>query len=144
VSRGAKGELIEIGGKNAKSESIMQLRVNQMATPEQLELIRQRLEIVLKDVRLAVDDWQPMRARLDAAIAEVTTGKLPLPVEEVTEVVAFLNWINDDHFTFLGYREYSFVGENDNISYHISDGAGLGVLRDPGVRVFEGMRNLDA
>lgn len=144
VSRGAKGEMSEIGGKNAVPESIMQLRVNQVASQEQLDTIRQRLESVLKDVRLAVQDWQPMRARLDAVIEEITKSKLPLPKEEVTEVADFLRWINDDHFTFLGYREYSFAGENDNITYHIKDEAGLGVLRDPNVRVFEGMRNLDA
>ena len=144
VTRGPKGEVTEIGGKDAKSESIMQLRVNQVATQEQLDVIRQRLELVLKDVRLAVTDWQPMRQCLASATEEITKRKLPLPAEEVAEVVAFLNWINDDHFTFLGYREYIFANEGDNVSYHIKEESGLGVLRDSGVRVFEGMRNLDA
>jgi glutamate dehydrogenase len=144
VTRGPKGELTGIAGPDAKSESIMQLRVNQVATQEQLDLVRNRLEAVLRDVRLAVEDWQPMRARLDSVIAEITKGKLPLPAEEVSEVAAFLNWINDDHFTFLGYREYSFAEDGDAITYHIRDDAGLGVLRDANVRVFEGMRNLDA
>ncbi|WP_374368290.1 NAD-glutamate dehydrogenase [Dongia sp.] len=144
VTRGPKGEMTDIGGKDAKPESIMQFRVNQVATQEQLDTIRQRLESVLKDVRLAVNDWQPMRARLASVIEEVAAGKLPMPAEEVAEVTDFLYWINDDHFTFLGYREYSFAGEDESISYHIREEAGLGVLRDPGVRVFEGMRNLDA
>ncbi|MBL8710408.1 MAG: NAD-glutamate dehydrogenase [Rhodospirillaceae bacterium] len=144
VARDAKGQLLAIGGEGAVPESIMQLRVNQVATQEHLEAIRERLESVLKDVRLAVEDWQPMRAQLKAVMAEVSGGNLPLPAEEVAEVSAFLDWINDDHFTFLGYREYNFTGSDDNINYHIRDGAGLGLLRSPDVRVFEGMRNLDA
>ena len=144
VSRDAKGQLTAIGAEDGKAESVMQLRVNQVATQEQLDAIKARIEIVLRDVRLAVEDWQKMRTKLATAIEETTKRKLPLPKEEVTEVVDFLKWINDDHFTFLGYREYIFAGEKDNITYHIKKEAGLGVLRDAEVRVFEGMRNLDA
>lgn len=144
TTRDAKGQLTAIGAADGTPESVMQLRVNQVATQEQLDAIRERIEIVLRDVRLAVEDWQSMRARLASAIDEAASRKLPLPPEEVTEVVDFLRWINDDHFTFLGYREYIFAGEKDNITYHIKQEAGLGLLRDPDVRVFEGMRNLDA
>ena len=110
----------------------MQLRVNQVATQEQLDAIKDRIDIVLRDVRLAVEDWQKMRARLAADIEETAKRKLPLPAEEVTEVVDFLRWINDDHFTFLGYSEYTFAGANDSVTYHISKDSGLGVLRDAG------------
>jgi glutamate dehydrogenase len=144
VERDAKGQLTEVSAKDGKPESIMQLRVNQVATQEQLDAIKARIELVLRDVRLAVEDWQKMRAKLAATIEEATSRKLPLPAEEMTEVVDFLNWINDDHFTFLGYREYTFAGKKENITYHIKKEAGLGVLRDAETRVFEGMRNLDA
>ncbi|MBK8158985.1 MAG: NAD-glutamate dehydrogenase [Rhodospirillaceae bacterium] len=144
TTRDAKGQLTAIGAADGKPESIMQLRVNQVATQEQLDAIKDRIDIVLRDVRLAVEDWQKMRARLAADIEETSKRKLPLPAEEVAEVVNFLRWINDDHFTFLGYREYTFAGAKDSVTYHINKDAGLGVLRDADVRVFEGMRNLDA
>jgi len=149
MTRDAKGQLTAIGAPDGqpgdgKPESVMQLRVNQVATQEQLDAVKARMEIVLRDVRLAVADWQKMRAKLAAVIADATKRKLPLPKEEVAEVSDFLNWINDDHFTFLGYREYTFAGEGDAITYHIKKEAGLGVLSDPETRVFEGMRNLDA
>ncbi len=144
TTRDAKGQLTAIGTPDGRPESIMQLRVNQVATQEQLDAIKDRIDIVLRDVRLAVEDWQKMRARLAADIEETAKRKLPLPAEEVTEVVDFLRWINDDHFTFLGYSEYTFAGANDSVTYHISKDSGLGVLRDADVRVFEGMRNLDA
>jgi len=144
VTRDAKGQLTAIGADDGEPESVMQLRVNQVATQEQLDALKVRVEIVLRDVRLAVTDWQAMRAKMTAAIEETQKRKLPLPAEEIAEVTAFLRWINDDHFTFLGYREYSFAGKKENITYHINKDAGLGLLRDPDVRVFEGMRNLDA
>ena len=30
--------------------------------------------------------------------------------EEVAETVAFLDWLSQDNFVFLGYREYAFDG----------------------------------
>ena len=60
----------------------------------------------------------------------------------MAEAAAFLKWAYDDHFTFLGYREYHFQGGGASARTKIDDKSGLGVLRDPAVRVFEGLRNL--
>ena len=31
--------------------------------------------------------------------------------EDIAETRDFLRWVHDDHFTFLGYREYDFKGK---------------------------------
>ncbi|PIM65879.1 hypothetical protein CTU88_46555, partial [Streptomyces sp. JV178] len=63
---------------------------------------------VLSDVRESVEDWEKMR---DAALriaeglpTEPTAGDLR--DEEVEEARELLRWLADDHFTFLGFREY--------------------------------------
>src|SRR5262249_6968626 len=65
----------------------------------------------------------------------------PLSRDEIEETKEFLHWIGDDHFTFLGYREYDFTGEGDNATLRIRPGTGLGLLRDDAYSVFDGLRN---
>ena len=62
---------------------------------------------MLRDVREAVEDWEKMHApgRWPSSTSS-TTDPPPLPDEEVAQGSELLRWLADDHFTFLGYREY--------------------------------------
>ena len=60
-----------------------------------------------------------------------------MPDKEITDSVELLRWLADDHFTFLGYREYTLVdGEPDPKSGRpekllvAKPGTGLGILRN--------------
>src|SRR3546814_10538195 len=67
-----------------------------------------------------------------------------MAAEDVAEVCAFLRWIEDNHYTFLGYRKYDYVGAGTKARMNVVEGSGLGILRAPGVHVFDGMRDLGA
>ena len=54
----------------------------------------------------------------------------PVEAEELAEATALLEWILDDHFTFLGYHEYDLVRENGEDALRRVPGTGLGILRD--------------
>ncbi len=144
VSRDKAGQMTEVGKTDAAAESIMQIRTTQVAQPEKLEQITRGIASVLADVRHAVSDWREMRARLREAIEEIDRKKLPVEGEERAEVARFLQWIEDDHFTFLGYREYAMTGKGEKASYQIVDGRSLGILKDFNLRVFGGMRNQES
>jgi glutamate dehydrogenase len=47
-----------------------------------------------------------MRERLQSIVKEIDATPPPIAKEEVDEIRAFLEWTSDQHFTFLGYREY--------------------------------------
>ncbi|HRE14149.1 MAG TPA: NAD-glutamate dehydrogenase, partial [Usitatibacteraceae bacterium] len=66
-----------------------------------------------------------------AVVDELDQVPPPLPPEELRQGREFLTWLADDHFTFLGYRDYqlSSVGGEDLL--RIVAGTGLGVLREP-------------
>ena len=49
--------------------------------------------------------------------------------DEVAEAIAFLDWVADDNFTFLGMREYR-LPEGDAAADPV-EASGLGLLRDP-------------
>jgi len=143
IERGVDGKIAALDAPKARAESVMQLRITQIIAPERMAALRERIEVVLRDVRAAVEDWPAMRARLRAVLAEIGQDRLPLPEGEVREGIDFLEWIDADHFTYLGYREYTFSGEGEAVSYRIVEDKALGVLRDWHVRVFDGIRNRD-
>ena len=65
---------------------------------------------MLADVRAAVEDWQPMRARMEAIVKELDdAARVPARTRRPTEIRAFLAWAADHHFTFLGYRDYELA-----------------------------------
>ena len=45
-----------------------------------------------------------------------------------TESQALLNWLADEHFTFLGYREYELSKRGKRVFLNAVKGTGLGVL----------------
>jgi glutamate dehydrogenase len=89
---------------------------------------------VFGQVRLAVRDWRKMVSQLVDTIANLKGNPPPLPAEELNESVALLEWLGDDHFTFLGCRDYVFVDE-DGGKLEPINATGLGVLADVGARV---------
>src|SRR5215210_3561581 len=93
---------------DAVVESYMHVEIDQETEPAELESIRASIENILREVRLAVQDWRAMRARLNEDTGELDTAKLPMPSEEVTEAKEFLRWLDDGNFIFLGHRRYAF------------------------------------
>jgi glutamate dehydrogenase len=146
VERNAAGHLLELrepgaAGDAGLAESVMHVRVSAQPAARH-EAIRTRVEAVLGDVRAAVDDWNTIRARCWNLIAELEKTPPPLPRREIAEGIAFLEWLVDNHFTFLGYREYSFEGEGEAAVARVLPETGLGILRNESFPIFEGLRNL--
>ena len=82
---------------------------------------------------------EPMRQTLRALLDELPGPPAPpVPPAELAEVQDFLRWLDDDNFTFLGYREYDFDGAAEPAR------PALGILRDPGYPIFGGLRDLSA
>jgi glutamate dehydrogenase len=98
------------------------------------EMLRRGAEAVFAQVQLAVRDWQAMRDRLTAAIAEQKSAPSHASAQEVGETIDFLEWLGDDHFTFLGCRDYSYSPANGGLLRPV-EGSGLGVLTDRLARV---------
>ncbi len=87
-------------------ESWMHLEIGRESSPSSREDIEHALSKVLLDVREAVEDWPKMHAKALDMIDDLGNDPPPLSAEEVAEGQALLRWLADEHFTFLGYREY--------------------------------------
>ena len=140
VSRGPDGRLFDLlePGAVGTRESWMQIEITPEKDPADLARLTRTLSSVLSDVRSAVTDWQPMRQVLREVAAELSTQPPPVPPTELAEVQDFLKWLDDDNFTFLGYREYLFDGVTK------PEDEPLGILRDEAHPVFGGLRNLSS
>ncbi|HKY95842.1 MAG TPA: NAD-glutamate dehydrogenase, partial [Kiloniellales bacterium] len=125
----------------AIAESIMQIWVAEVPEDRHGKVIEE-LASVLQDVRLAVTDWRHMRQRCRDLIDELEQKPPPLAKAEVREALAFLEWLEGENFTFLGYREYSFSGRGGKAVSRILPDSGLGILRDEDRSVFDGLRSL--
>ncbi|MBC9251313.1 NAD-glutamate dehydrogenase [Pseudomonas alcaligenes] len=116
VKRKKSGELQELlakgsSGKEVQQEALMYLEIDRCANVGELRTLEKALLEVLEEVRLAVADFQPMKARAEALLASLDKGKAKVDGAELAEVKAFLAWLLDNHFTFLGYEEFSVVEE---------------------------------
>ncbi|MDH5536729.1 MAG: NAD-glutamate dehydrogenase, partial [Betaproteobacteria bacterium] len=132
VTRDPNGELLALlkpGASEGAAESFMHVEVDRIADAADLEALCAELAATLADVRVAVEDWLKMKARLDAALAEIESRPPPIAPADFAEAVAFLKWLGDNHFTFVGYRCYDLVtGEGGEALRPVPE-SGLGVLR---------------
>ncbi|WP_055701684.1 NAD-glutamate dehydrogenase [Streptomyces silaceus] len=139
VRRDLTGKLLEVLADDAGAErphdalveSWIHVEMDRETDRADLKQITSDLLRILSDVRETVEDWEKMR---DAALriadelpAEPTAGDLR--EQEVDEARELLRWLADNHFTFLGFREYDLM---DDDSLAAVPGTGLGILRaDP-------------
>ncbi|GAA3611938.1 NAD-glutamate dehydrogenase [Marihabitans asiaticum] len=75
---------------------------------------------VLDEVEIVVQDWQPMRARVQELAERIGEGG----DERATESADFLRWVAQDHMLLLGVRDFTVDGD----AMEIVAGSGLGTL----------------
>ena len=115
-----------------RAESVIHVEVDRETDPATLDRVKADIERVLADLRATVDDWQPMRAKLHQIIGELEAAPPPVDPEELSEATAFLRWMDENHFAFIGYRAYDLTDGRDGTEVRSVPGTGLGVLRHRG------------
>jgi glutamate dehydrogenase len=141
VRRDAEGHWLGLDGEGARAESFIHMEVERESDPARIKALGQGLSQVLGDVRAAVADWAAMRAQMQQAAASVRALP-PQVAAETAEIADFLAWAHDDHFTFLGFRDYDLEREEGELTLRIVPNSGLGVLREPRTGVSASFRDL--
>ncbi len=130
--RDARGQLHAVGepaGPAVRLESWQSLVIDYIEDDTQRAQLEQRLRAALADVRLACRDWQPMQRELRAAIDALQAAPPPLPSTLVAESTAFLEWLLDGRFVFLGYRRSRLSGTGARMQLATVAGSERGILR---------------
>jgi glutamate dehydrogenase len=131
VTRDVTGRLEGVGEGDGLvlEESWIHIEIDRQSDRMLLDELEADLQRVLTDVRAAVEDEQKMRALAGAIELEIADRRPPLPDREITDGIELLDWLADDHFTFLGYREYKLEDGPDGDQLRAVTGTGLGILR---------------
>jgi len=138
VERDVAGALRQVGAiedgrapvSDRVRESWMHIEIDRVPDDSECAAIEVSIQAVLRDVREAVEDWDKMRARiLDIVVELQADPPSSLDRGEVDQASDLLRWLADDHFTFLGYREYRLERQGDDDYLRALPGSGLGILR---------------
>lgn len=118
VRRDDKGDLLEVLPKGTQDEgvsqeSLMFLEIDRCASAADMRALERALLDVLGEVRLTVADFQPMKAKARELLAWLDQATLQVEDAERAEIRVFLEWLLDNHFTFLGYEEFTLADDAD-------------------------------
>jgi len=91
------------GGTEHRRESLIHLEIDRQSDPEVLKNLQQGLLEVLAEVRAAVTDHRPMQD----CVARLLEQMKAQGGDEAARAGAFLAWLLDNHFTFLGYDAFA-------------------------------------
>ncbi len=131
VRRDGKGKLTGIsqpGSTKARQESFIRFAITRESDAQELKRLQRDITKVLADVRVAVRDWGAMRERMRESTSLLESGPKGADPLIRSESQALLDWMADDHFTFLGYREYKLVKRGRKSFLEPVAGTALGVL----------------
>ncbi len=136
VRRNESGHLTEVlapavEDSDAIAESVFHAEVARELDPDARARLEEGVERVLREVRAAVEDWPAMRARVEEIVSELETNPPPIDAGEVSEGKELLRWLAENHFTFLGYREYELTEQDGEGGLKVLSDSGLGILRTP-------------
>lgn len=150
VKRDGKGQIIDLAPPSAQSardtqESFIHCELVEGVSDELLKTLEEELPKVLEDIAFANQDWMSMRKQALSCMDEIQgaafyKGK----ADEQQSLLDFLAWIEDGHFTFLGYCLYKLDAHNFQKPFERNPNSqALGILRKESVyrlqQLFEGI-----
>ncbi len=138
VRRGPEGELDDLSAKveRGNAEAYELFLIERIEESSRMEELGNHIRAVLRDVVLATDDYAASRKKA----AEVRDyliglgGRLRQLVTmdgqaDLNEYAEFMDWLADDNFVFLGYREYLIETHDGVRAMHVIPDSALGILR---------------
>ena len=121
--RDQSGQL-KVLNKNNDTELLLYIEIDHTTSPTERLKIKKSLDKALSDVSLVVDDHEQMINKVkDAVTASKKANKKP--DEALEEEQTYLNWMVDNHFTFVACDEFKI--KNNEIE--MVDNSQLGLLK---------------
>lgn len=134
VHRDKKGRMVEILSSDyadqahlpsdAVVESWICVEIDRETNQEELVQITNRIKQVLDDVKIAVADWASMRSATQNVISVIENAQY-FSAEDKKNAAQFMRWLDNDHFTYLGY---SYNKVSNGVVSTVT-GSSLGVAR---------------
>ncbi|MBY5991585.1 NAD-glutamate dehydrogenase [Ferrimonas balearica] len=135
VARDEQGRITAVrhvldGEPDDERVAVFLVEVENLAEDERMQALGDELKSVIQDVTASVTDWQPMQAKLAEVIDGLKAGPAVGHESERDEAVAFLEFLSNHHFTFLGYRHYDLKKVEGDMSLAGDNSTSLGIMKD--------------
>ena len=133
VSYDKSGKLVDVSDtpkKDYARQSHIHVHIKETLSDEQLAGLEAGLTTAIEDVHTANRDWRTMLEKLKEARNDLAHAKTRYPAKDIEHYCAFLDYLHDNNFTLLGYREYQFSGDEKDVRSKTVKGASLGLLHD--------------
>ncbi|MHA7878322.1 MAG: NAD-glutamate dehydrogenase [Saccharospirillum sp.] len=124
VSRDKAGQLQSFGSTGQR-ELLLLIEIDRNTIESEREALSGELNSVVNDVKLVVDDFEPMLHKAEDTLKDLSTRKYPIEKDDLDEAKVFLEWMANGNFTFLAYDEY--VVEQGVVKQ--VEGSALGLFR---------------
>jgi len=112
------------------TEAAIYVEIDRQSDRTILDMIEREIKTVLCDVQTVVTDWQSMHQKAVDVLNELEKPSLLIEASVLEEDVAFLKWMIEDHFTFLGFQEYQYVYEGKEIERQLINNSKLGLYKN--------------
>ncbi|PNH93741.1 NAD-glutamate dehydrogenase [Vibrio diazotrophicus] len=129
IDRDDKGAIKSINNGEGPLQSLFHIEVDRLSNKAEMKTLQDELLDILLDTALVVKDWKPMVNKLDQVISQLEANVDRLPESDrFQETMAFLRWLGDHNFTFMGYKEYDLVEIEGDTTLRPTEEAGLGLF----------------
>ncbi|MFA0554829.1 MULTISPECIES: NAD-glutamate dehydrogenase [unclassified Vibrio] len=130
ISRSDKGSVVGVSNNEGAFQSLFHIEVDRLSSKAEMTALKTELLDIFTDTSLVVNDWLKMVERLEEVTNQVEQQKESIPVDgqRFDETLAFLRWLGEHNFTFMGYKEYDLVSVNGDTELQPTKEQGLGLF----------------
>lgn len=112
---------------NIDKEVIIHFEIDRHTANKQMQDLSTSVNKILTDVDICVNDFPAMKDKVSELSYELQGVKDGLTKKDQKEAMEFLSWLQNNHFTYLGYDEFSYDSKSDSLKR--SRGNQLGLLK---------------
>ncbi len=135
LRRNTGGHIIEVADYKQSThssewltEAAIYIEIDRQSDKDVLETISKNLYKVLNDVKISVEDWPRMKQQMLNILEYLESNPPPLEKDAFQESLMFIDWVADNHFTFMGYQAYTAkTSDEEGLEFHLQRDSSLGL-----------------
>ncbi|WP_198780143.1 NAD-glutamate dehydrogenase [Shewanella putrefaciens] len=108
--------------------AVFLIEIDRQSSTVDIKALEREIQSVLADVAASVNDWEAMSAKLSETIKDLPKRPFPGEKQELEEAVNFLTYLNNHHFTLLGYRQYDLKRVEGDVELVPNIASSLGLM----------------
>ncbi len=110
-------------------ECLLHVEIDRQTNQTVMTELEHSLNRILNDVQAVTKDWKKCLKQMKTVIVELKQQQQIFKYS-LEDSIDFLQWLHDDHFIFLGYREYALIKQEGQHGLKIISATGQGILQD--------------